>query len=97
MLLKVLSAAAAVATAAAGLSGDAGKTCRLNRAFVFVKPNAVVPTAISLVINSLEDVGITIVEQGELGAKEIDEGRLIDSHYGAIASKVCVPCVLNAS
>lgn len=65
------------------------KACRLNRAFVFVKPNAAnAPEAIDLVRTRLMSAGIAIVEQGALLAKTIDEKQLIDTHYGAIASKV---------
>ena len=63
--------------------------CRLNRAFVFVKPNAAnAPEAIDLVRTRLMSAGIDIVEEGALLAKTIDEKQLIDTHYGAIASKV---------
>jgi hypothetical protein len=72
--------------------------CRLNRAFVFVKPNAAnAPKAIDLVRAQLNSVGIDIVEEGTLAASTIDEKQLIDTHYGAIASKVTIPSLPLAS
>ena len=63
-------------------------TCSgVNRGFVFVKPNAVTPSAISLVKSKLASFGIEVVDEGTLAAKEIDERGLIDTHYGSIASK----------
>ena len=38
----------------------------------------------------LAEAGISVVAEGVLGYKAIDEGRLIDTHYGAIAQKAMV-------
>merc|ERR1712086_660294 len=56
-------------------------------AFVFVKPHAVTPAAIALVKEKLAAAGITIKSTGSLSAETIDKEMLIDTHYGAIASK----------
>lgn len=62
----------------------AGKT---NSAFVFVKPHACNKAVIELVKEKLNAAGIRITSEGELSASKIDKDMLIDTHYGAIASK----------
>jgi nucleoside diphosphate kinase len=62
-------------------------TCRMNRAFVFLKPNAIVPQAITRVKTKLSQVGIEVVEEGSVDAIEIDHNEFLDNHYGAIAAK----------
>jgi hypothetical protein len=62
-----------------------GKT---NSAFVFVKPHAShAPLVMDLLEETLKNNGIRITASGELPAGEIDRHMLIDTHYGAIASK----------
>ena len=58
-----------------------------NSAFVFIKPHANTKQAQALVSATLKAKGIAIKSEGELTAKAIDEGMLIDQHYYAIASK----------
>lgn len=58
-----------------------------NSAFVFIKPHANTKQAQALVSAALKAKGIEIKSEGELTAKDIDEGMLIDQHYYAIASK----------
>lgn len=60
---------------------------RKNTAFVFIKPHAVTEDAKKMVSEGLKAKGMTIMTEGELTAKQIDEGMLIDQHYYAIASK----------
>jgi len=60
---------------------------RKNSAFVFIKPHAVTDATKALVTDGLQAKGLTILSQGTLTAKQIDEGMLIDNHYYAIASK----------
>jgi len=73
----------------AELEADVGFPGRTtNSAFVFVKPAAVTPAALQLVEASFKKFGIKITGSGTLDAKTIDEQQLIDTHYGAIASKV---------
>uniref|UniRef100_A0A7S3PG99 Nucleoside-diphosphate kinase n=1 Tax=Aplanochytrium stocchinoi TaxID=215587 RepID=A0A7S3PG99_9STRA len=60
---------------------------RKNRAFVFLKPHAVTPAVNELVKKGFEEQGITIVGEGTLNHDVIDKNLLIDTHYGAIASK----------
>lgn len=68
-----------------------------NMAFVFIKPHAVTEATKKLVAEVLAAKGLTILEQGELTAEEIDKKRLIDQHYYAIASKATIlkPAQLN--
>lgn len=60
---------------------------RTNSAFVFIKPHAVNDKVVSLVKATLADTGIEVTAEGSLDYKTIDEKMLIDTHYGAIASK----------
>jgi hypothetical protein len=64
-----------------------GKT---NSAFVFIKPHACKgkPGEVEKVVEGkLKEAGIRILDKGEKLAEEIDRNMLIDTHYGAIASK----------
>jgi len=69
----------------------------MNSAFVFVKPHAVTDATKALVKSGLEAKGIKITAEGALTAEQIDEGKLIDQHYYAIASKATIlkPAQLN--
>lgn len=58
-----------------------------NSAFVFIKPHANTPSTQKLVADTFKKKGIKIVQEGELTGEQIDEGKLIDQHYYAIASK----------
>lgn len=58
-----------------------------NSAFVFIKPHANTDKAQAMVKRQFHTQGISILEEGELTGKQIDEGKLIDQHYYAIASK----------
>merc|ERR1740121_2121642 len=63
---------------------NASKT---HSAFVFIKPHAVTEPVKSLVKDTLAQVGIFVLSEGVIQADEIDQNRLIDTHYGAIAAK----------
>ena len=59
-----------------------------HAAFVFVKPHAAgSEDVVALVKNGLGKAGIAIASEGELSGAVIDSNKLIDTHYGAIASK----------
>jgi len=58
-----------------------------NSAFVFVKPHANNAKVQQYVADTLRARGITILEEGDFTGPQIDEGKLIDQHYYAIASK----------
>jgi len=68
-----------------------------NTAFVFVKPHAVTDKVKELVKKGLEEKKFTILTEGSLDSKVIDEKKLIDQHYYAIASKATIlkPTELN--
>jgi len=68
-----------------------------NSAFVFVKPHAVTPSTNSLVRNELTKKGLKITSEGDLTSEVIDQKKLIDQHYYAIASKATIlkPSQLN--
>ena len=56
-------------------------------AFVFIKPHAVTEAVDSLIKSTFAKENINILGEGELGYEEIEKKQLIDTHYGAIASK----------
>ena len=66
---------------------------------MFVKPAAVTPGTLALVEKTFKSYGIKVTGSGSLDAKTIDEQQLIDTHYGAIASKAVKlqPSELNVS
>merc|ERR1711871_1357886 len=71
------------------------KLCQLglnlkNTAFVFVKPHAVTEDVKSLVKTTLEGKGLKVLTEGEIASEVIDEKKLIDQHYYAIASKATI-------
>jgi len=68
-----------------------------NVAFVFIKPHAVTDKTKALVEKTLKAKGITILNQGSISSKDIDEKQLIDQHYYSIASKATIlkPAQLN--
>ena len=51
------------------------------------QPHANTTATQNLVQSQLKSNGLTITQQGELTAEQIDKGMLIDQHYYAIASK----------
>lgn len=69
--------------------GAAGTASSKNRALVFVKPHARTEygRVEELVRKRLCDVGISVTGEGRIDHKTIDEKRLVDIHYGAIATK----------
>lgn len=76
--------------------------CTTNQAFIFIKPHAAEDSCVenvkTVVAAKLADAGISI--NGEpivIDSKAIDEGKLIDTHYYAIASKATLkkPAELN--
>jgi hypothetical protein len=75
---------------AAALSTDSCDAKLLNSAFVFVKPHANTPATQALVKEKLMDAGITILSETDIDGTTIDEKKLIDQHYYAIASKATI-------
>jgi len=91
----VLFACAAGASVFAKSSpkGDsaAEKSCSpKNSAFVFVKPHANTKATQDLVREKLIAAGIEIMSESDIAGTEIDEKKLIDQHYYAIASKATI-------
>lgn len=68
-----------------------------NQAFVFIKPHALTDKVMELAKKELTAKGITIKAEGKLGGEEIDNKKLIDNHYYAIAVKATIkkPSELN--
>jgi len=96
--LAIASTVAAVAAAMVAYSYQkkagakaSSETCVLkNSAFVFIKPHANTAATQALVKNKLEGAGITIMSESDISGPEIDEKKLIDQHYYAIASKATI-------
>jgi nucleoside diphosphate kinase len=61
-----------------------------NQAFVFIKPHAVTEAVKEVVAKGLEAKGLKILSQGSITSETIDEKKLIDQHYYAIASKATI-------
>jgi len=61
-----------------------------NSAFVFIKPHAHTDLVVQLAKDGLAAKGITILSEGVLTGEVIDEKKLIDQHYYAIASKATI-------
>ena len=62
----------------------------LNSAFVFVKPHANTEATRSLVKSKLMAAGLTILSECDIDGPTIDNEKLIDQHYYAIASKATI-------
>merc|ERR1719499_2804998 len=62
----------------------------MNSAFVFIKPHAVTENVKALAKAGLQAKGIKILTEGSLSGEVIDEKKLIDQHYYAIASKATI-------
>lgn len=71
----------------------------LNSAFLFIKPHAANAQVMGLVERRLAEEGFSIERQDEISHDVIDQERLIDNHYGAIAMKATAlkPHELSAS
>jgi nucleoside diphosphate kinase len=61
-----------------------------NSAFVFVKPHAVTEATTDMVRKGLKAKGLRVTSEGILTSDVIDEKKLIDQHYYAIASKATI-------
>jgi len=60
---------------------------RQSAAFVFIKPHAVTDQVKALVSKRFAAEGIDILSEGPIRAEQVDKDMLIDTHYGAIASR----------
>jgi len=78
---------------------DKKASCPPNRALLFIKPQAFGDKVAALVREQLGAKGLTILRDGVIGHQKIDEEKLIDKHYGAIASKASLltPAQTNPS
>jgi len=62
----------------------------LNSAFVFVKPHANTKPTQDFVRDKLLSSGLEILSESDISGETIDEKKLIDQHYYAIASKATI-------
>jgi len=76
---------------AAASPASTSDSCALkNSAFVFVKPHANTEATQDMVREKLQGKGIEILSESDIDGKTIDEKKLIDQHYYAIASKATI-------
>lgn len=61
-----------------------------NSALIFIKPHANTAATQSYVKERITSAGCTITFEGDISGVEIDEKKLIDNHYYAIASKATI-------
>jgi hypothetical protein len=80
--------ASATSSSSSGSSSSCGTL--KNSAFVFVKPHANTDATQSMVREKLLASGIDILSESDINGKTIDEKKLIDQHYYAIASKATI-------
>merc|ERR1719223_905225 len=98
LALSVLALTAAVAVSwkmgnlnlCSGASKNECEAAPQNSAFVFVKPHANTEATQNLVRNKLTEAGIKILSESDVSGETIDEKKLIDQHYYAIASKATI-------
>jgi len=69
---------------------EVSHACETHAAFTFIKPHAVNDTVRSFVKEHFANNGISVVGEGQIQAEEIEEHKLVDRHYGAIAEKAVV-------
>lgn len=85
------TAAASVLSQKASGAASADSECALkNSAFVFVKPHANTDATQKMVRETLLSKGIEILSESDILGQTIDEKKLIDQHYYAIASKATI-------
>lgn len=90
-ILFACTAAASVFNKKAAASSSSSESCSLkNSAFVFVKPHANTEATQKMVRDKLLEHGIEILSESDIDGRTIDEKKLIDQHYYAIASKATI-------
>lgn len=94
LFLFALTVAAGITLKKSVAAAAEEKTCDamapLNSAFVFVKPHANTKATQDMVQVKLTGAGLKIVSEGDIQGTTIDEKKLIDQHYYAIASKATI-------
>ena len=92
VLFACTAGAAVFSKKPATTSTDASSaSCALkNSAFVFVKPHANTAATQKMVREKLVGAGIEILSESDIDGTVIDEKKLIDQHYYAIASKATI-------
>jgi len=74
------------------IAGAKGKLAAYpkNEAFVFIKPHAVTDKVKDIVSKTFDEMGLVIKGQGKIDGATIDNDKLIDNHYYAIANKAAL-------
>lgn len=66
---------------------DAKHAEEYNYSFVFIKPHANNEAVLKLVKEKFKQNNMAIIKDGWIAAEDIDSKKLIDTHYGSIASR----------
>jgi hypothetical protein len=92
----VVMAAAGAATLASCASATSNRTRHPdNFAFMFIKPHANKKAVVSLVKAKLAEASVRVASEGVISAAQIDDGGLIDAHYGTLAQRAMSVPVLE--
>jgi len=89
-ILFACTAGASVFAKKAAASSTNNDCALKNSAFVFVKPHANTEATQKMVRDKLLSNGIEILSEKDIDGSTIDEKKLIDQHYYAIASKATI-------
>jgi len=90
-LLFACTAGASIFAKKGATADTSADSCVLkNSAFVFVKPHANTEATQNMVREKLIAKGVEILSESDIDGKTIDEKKLIDQHYYAIASKATI-------
>ncbi len=89
LMFAGIAGASVFSKKASATSTDSSCTLK-NSAFVFVKPHANTAATQDMVREKLLSSGIEILSETDIDGKTIDEKKLIDQHYYAIASKATI-------
>ena len=73
-----------------GINKDKSNESLWNSAFVFIKPHANNEKIQSYVKSKLLEHGLSIICEFDISGTDMDEKKLIDRHYYAIASKATI-------
>jgi hypothetical protein len=58
-----------------------------NHAFLFIKPHASNDAVATMCRSMLTKAGVSVSKEGVISAERIDQGGLIDKHYGTLAER----------
>jgi hypothetical protein len=90
VLFALISYATTKMSSASEPTTECAASSPKNSAFVFVKPHANTKPTQDFVRDKLLSSGLEILSESDISGETIDEKKLIDQHYYAIASKATI-------